>query len=108
MTDRHTRESLRQWEIVDLLVLVLERIELLNERLDTIETTLKEGFSAMALQVSDILADIATLSTAVDGLIAAQPAPQDLQPVHDALTALQVKVATATPVAPTAGATTAA
>lgn len=90
----HRKHELSQLSILELFILLFERIEAL-------ETAINQGFTQMAIQTSDILAQLGTLSTAVDGLIAAQPAPQDLQPVADAITALQVKVATATPVATT-------
>lgn len=43
----------------------------------------------------DVLAQIATLSTGVDTLIS-QASANDLQPVADALTAIQTKVTAAT------------
>ncbi len=54
---------------------------------------------AMALQVSDLLTQIASVSTDLDALIASQTPPADLQPVSDALTALDGKIKAATPVA---------
>lgn len=90
----HRKHELSQLSILELFILLFERVEAL-------ETAVNQGFTQMAIQTSDILAQLGTLSAAIDGLISAQPAPQDLQPVADAITALQVKVATATPVAAT-------
>lgn len=51
---------------------------------------------SIAMDVATILAQIATISTEVDALVAASK-PVDLQPVADALTALSGKVTAATP-----------
>ena len=48
MPHNHDRQELLEMGEIALLVLVLER-------LDALETTINEGFSNMALQVSDIL-----------------------------------------------------
>lgn len=67
------------------------------------ELTIHKELHKMAIAVSDLLTQITAISTDVDALVAAsvpQP-PVDLQPVSDALTALDAKVKAATPVPPT-------
>ncbi len=58
---------------------------------------LSQRIHHMAIAVSDILTQIAAVSTDVDALIASQSPAPDLQPVFDALTALDTKVKAATP-----------
>jgi len=61
--------------------------------------TIHKDIHKMAIAVSDLLTQVATISTDVDALVARSvpTPPVDLQPVADALTALDAKVTAANP-----------
>jgi hypothetical protein len=69
---------------------------------------MERTLTKMAIQVSDLVTQVATVSADFDAYVAAQPVPTppvDLQPVADALTALDGKIKLATPAPTTAPAT---
>lgn len=58
------------------------------------------GVFKMAVTQAEVLAALATLDTDVKALIAAQVPPVDLQPILDAVNAIDAEVKAATPPTP--------
>ena len=84
-----------EFAVAFILGLMTAGFAVLAVTLFSIERTLHH----MAIQVSDLLSQITTISADVDALVArSTPTPAvDLQPVADALTALDAKVTAANP-----------